>query len=414
MRKWFTNATARQHRGHPMRSHPNRTHLRLELLEDRRLLSVFPGEIHVNTVTAGDEFDSDNAMDASGRSVVVWTDLISGNSDVKAQRFTSSGTKAGGEIVVAGTSASESAPAVAISGNTFVVVWEENPAGNFDVRGEQFDLGTGALICSFTVAATTLNEFDPDVAAAAGNVPGQGLGAFVVTYTRLGTGNVNDDVIAQMRRTDVAGCPPLTTFFVANSATDESHARVARAADGSFSVAYEVDYSSTDSDIRLERRSPSGAWLGEPAIAGYGVVTRETSPAVAMDTLGNAVVVWQHLAAAGNNDVTARKISNTGALGGFMSVAGQSGDETNPAVALRSNGSFVVAYEVYGGIWVREYNSSTATWVTAAKLGSDRSEPAISIADGGSDDGGYLITFTKRNAPDDYLTGVFGRYGHLP
>src|SRR4051794_19235767 len=73
---------------------------RLESLEDRVVLSVFPGEIHVNNTIAGNQFDSDNATDITGRSVVVWTSNDAGNDNIRAQRYDASGSKVGGEIVV--------------------------------------------------------------------------------------------------------------------------------------------------------------------------------------------------------------------------------------------------------------------------------------------------------------------------
>src|SRR5262245_7143719 len=90
----------------------------LEALEGKQLLSLGPQIVGtVNTKTINAQYGSDNATNAGGDSVVVWTDTWSPtDTDIRAQRYNSFGAKVGPEIIVAFSSAREYDPSVAIDG----------------------------------------------------------------------------------------------------------------------------------------------------------------------------------------------------------------------------------------------------------------------------------------------------------
>src|SRR5262245_9544903 len=116
---------------------------RLETLEGRQLLSLGAEvAVPVNTTTRSAKFESASASSASGSSVVVWTDTFSATDhDIRAQRFSSLGSKVGAELVVAASTKDERSPSVAMDdlGN-FVVSWTETqPGGDTNVVAKRFN-----------------------------------------------------------------------------------------------------------------------------------------------------------------------------------------------------------------------------------------------------------------------------------
>ena len=125
----------------------------LEALEGRQLMSLGAEMIGtVNTTTRNAQFDSDNATNFDGQTVVVWTDTFSTTDhDIRAQRFNPSGGKVGPEIVVSFSSLDESHPRVAIDGaGRFEVAWTQTLSnGDSNVVAQRFDangVATGSLI----------------------------------------------------------------------------------------------------------------------------------------------------------------------------------------------------------------------------------------------------------------------------
>ena len=140
------------------------------------MLSVFAGEIHVNNTTVGNQSDSDNATNAIGRSVAVWTSL-DGPTATSGPSGTTRRDQGGPEILVAGTAASDTEPAVSIdNAGNFVVVWTQGAGVGRNVLGQRFNAGGAPVGGLMGVAATNLPEFDPDVAVATGAVAGKAPG----------------------------------------------------------------------------------------------------------------------------------------------------------------------------------------------------------------------------------------------
>ena len=132
-------------------------------------------------------------------------------------------------------------------------------------------------------------------------------------------------------------------FVVVASAKDETSSSVAMAPSGAFDIVYHVSASSTDDDILLNRYSSSGALLASNVGVARGPA-RERKLDIAMDSAGNAVVVYQTFNGFGDFDVKARRVSIGGSVGSEIIARASGDDEFNPSVALApTGGSFVVA-----------------------------------------------------------------------
>jgi hypothetical protein len=131
----------------------------LARLFDRDGVAVGP-QFKVNGVSAGMQRDPHVAMDADGDFVVVWQDEAGNDGSgfgVFARRFDAQGNALGPQFsVAAGTLGNQRDPHVAMDfvGN-FVVTWESDVSGTFDVMMRRFDRNGVALSGDMVVHADT-------------------------------------------------------------------------------------------------------------------------------------------------------------------------------------------------------------------------------------------------------------------
>jgi hypothetical protein len=133
------------------------------------------------------------AADSGGAFVVVWRDKRNGPGDIYAQIFDASGLAAGENFPVnddAGT-AEQSLPSVGtISGNRFVVAWEDGREGRLKIYGQIFSFSGERFGGNFSVndGGGSSSQRNPSVAGSSG-------GAFAVAWED--ERNVNLDIYAQ-------------------------------------------------------------------------------------------------------------------------------------------------------------------------------------------------------------------------
>jgi hypothetical protein len=357
----------------------------------------------VNTVTVGNQLDSDNASAGDNLSVVVWTDYTStSNSEVHAERFVA-GVKSGPEIVVDSASPHDTGPAVAMTRNgDFVVAWTRTVSGDSNVMARRFH-GNGVPVGpTFTVAGTKVREFAPDVAMGADD-------RFVVSYTAV---EPDPSGLPMKTSLDVqsklylngGNAPPLA-IWVAASSRDESHSSVAMVPDGLFDVAYQVD--TGNGDVRLKRYATNGALLASDSVAATNAA--EGAPSLAIDNAGNTVVAYEKLVN-GPKAILARRVTNKDVVSPEFVIRKNGDDHRAPAVALsNSGGRFVVAYEslIQGSVHVEATEMSGGNNPSGPfDAGPRRLGPAISVDALDR----YLLTYTSNDGSD---LNIRGRRGHL-
>ncbi|WP_404307819.1 DUF4347 domain-containing protein [Neorhodopirellula lusitana] len=117
------------------------------------------GEFLVNTSSGSTEYDASVSMNTNGEFVVVWDD----SSGVHAQRFDSSGAKAGSTIDVDGASAAGNADVAMHSDGSFVVTWRDT--GEEDIFFRRYDNSGSALDNAQQINAEVLflNSFDSSI-----------------------------------------------------------------------------------------------------------------------------------------------------------------------------------------------------------------------------------------------------------
>ncbi|MET0411785.1 MAG: hypothetical protein ABW217_10850 [Polyangiaceae bacterium] len=245
-----------------------------------------PGqEFRVNTATEGVQQSSSVAMTAKGDFVIAWQSEIAGSGDeIRARRFDACGLPRSGEIAVNRvTAGNQNAPAVAASGNGFVVVWQSLVASNYVIRARRFD------------------------------DHGMALG---------------DDIAVDTRPRDLHGAPAVVMH--------ES---------GSFVVVWESSVHGSF-EIRARRFDANGVAQGGEIAVNASSASSQRVPAVAMDRAGNFVVTWRSNVN-GSFEIQAQRFDARGvAQGPELAVNSvQVGDQLAPAVAMAAGGDFVIAWE---------------------------------------------------------------------
>ena len=269
----------------------------------------------------------------------------------------------------------------------FVVAWVDGRASGLqgDVRVRAFNASGTPRTDALTVANSPKSEYDPDVAAS--------NGSFVVSYT-MDYSDTDWDVYAHRYTVAPHGeVSDAGSFPVATSGSYEYGASVAMAPDGSFAIAYNFVTPSNLGDVLLNRYSPSGVSIA-PGVVVAGTADGESSPDIAMDSAGNAVIAYRKYDPNTHEfDIKARRMSSSGAVGGEINVRSTSRDEDGPSVALApTGGQFVVAYFVNGQTELAEVS---ATDSVKAILGPVDGAEAVVSVDGL---GRYTVTYQKFDA----------------
>jgi hypothetical protein len=280
-------------------------HASIDRLEERALLAVTPvgPETLVNTSVAGGQgfFSSVSgegqvnsvAADANGNYVVVWEGNGVGDSlGVFAQRFLVDGTPQGSEVRVNSTTAGDQrAPVVAMADDgSFAVAWDTPNPGTSKNRP--------AVIARVYNANGTARTGEIQVTAFSnrdGHFP-----------TGIGMDSSGNFVVSISSWSGDLGGPGYNSGI--------------------------VDF---------QRVSVSGQLQGKLTTA-YTANLANNSCAVAMDAVGNFVMVWS-----GDSSIQAQRFDNTGKKLGSVITTGWNG---NPSIARRDSGGFVIAGSRNAGV----------------------------------------------------------------
>lgn len=297
-------------------------------------------------------------------------------------------------------------PAVALrSDGGFVVAWESDGAD-----GDEF----GIRFRRFTVAGAGLgNEAGVnDVVAFTQRLPAIGVDSSDRFRIAWQTEVVQNDFGVATRPFAADGTPEAVQFPV-NLATAgfQHNADIAVAADGSFVVVWQDDGQQAAQDIFLRTFDADGdPTSGEIAVnQSEGFFRRR--PAVAMDAVGNLVVVWEAEIVGEEQNIYARRFDSAGTplSDEFRVNATVAGGQKEPDVARRGTGEFLVVWESLGqdgdgvGVYGQRYSAlgvaSGSEFRVNLGTAVSQFEPSVGLAS----DGTAVVAFR------DISRGVLGR-----
>lgn len=396
--------------------------------------SAFGAPFLVNTTTIGDQTSPAVAMGEDGRFVIVWTgDSGDGTTDVYAKRFNSLGAVVGAEFKVNNfTATDQNMPTVSMNAmGQFAIAWvsshpsvtESETDAEKSIFAQWYDSAGGT-----TGDEVLVHNYVKD----AQESPSIGLdaaGNFAIAWQSINQDGSTWGVYARQFRADKTAVQPAE--FLVNETTDQLQRLVGIGvrADGSFVVAWEntaqgtSDGSSTDIYRRefFADGTPDGhenivnSWTGGP----------QTLPVVARVSTGNYGIFWMGQGFSHVDGVHGRlfdvNLSNDPGtpsrvpVGGQFLVGARLGFETSsPAIAVNSDGSFMVAFESFEedgsgfGIFAQRFNANgTAIANSRVQVNTaavdDQSAPAMA-----TDGAGNVLIVWQSNDADGY--GVFGQW----
>jgi hypothetical protein len=320
------------------------------------------GQFQVNTYITDRQSVPDVATDGDGNLVVVWSSSGQDGSyqSVQGQRYDSSGLLLGEEFQInTDFTGGQYFPAVAAGGDgSFVVVWWNSNSAQ--VKAQRYDGAGAPQGGEFQVGIGSFFYPYPDVAMNA-------AGEFVVTWAQSGDFS-RSDIGAQ--RYDSSGNALGAELLVNDTYVQYIQQRpaVASTAAGDFVVVWEsfTFHGGVLNGIHARRFASNGTAVGSEFEVNTNATIAQVDAAVAMATNGSFVVTWERYVALNQQHVFGQRYDSSGTpLGGeFLVGSLTETDQHDPVVAAASNGSFMVAWSGYSsydddtaGIRARYYNS---------------------------------------------------------
>ncbi len=409
----------------------------------------------------------DIAIDPSGNFVVVWSDDRNGDADIYAQRYAADGTPLGSNFKINDDSVSavQYSPSIAIDGfGNFVAVWTDkrnDPEGDIYAQrylwdgtalGENFkvnddnqhakqktpsvamdDSGNffvvwedrrnsflGDIYAQFYAkngSATSKNfKVNDDTNAKGQNEPSVAVnnsGNFVVIwndYRNSYFSNIFIQLYAQN------GTPLGNNFMNNESGTSKQiKPSIAVDAQGNFAIVWEDARYDNHIDIFGQRFTSNGTALGKNfKINDDNDFSHQNSPAIAMGSSGNFIVVWVDERDDFRGDIYAQRYAADGtALGGNFKVNDDSGSnlQDDPVVVIDKNGNFIILWiDTRNGssnIYAQRYDFNGTALGGNFKLNNDNSRFSSSFSVG-MDGSGNIIVVWEDYRDDDKLD-VFGQ-----
>lgn len=253
----------------------------------------------VNSTSAGQQLEPAVGMSADESFVVVWQDdsNLNGLYEVRARGFNTDGTERFPQFQVnVGSSGQQLRPDIACAANkNFVVVWDDDSDsdGLFQVHTRGFNADGTELFSEFTVnTGSAGQQFASQIAM-------DPLGNFVVVWHDDRDENGLFEIKGRGFNAD--GSESIAQFTVNSSSSGQQIApSIAMAANGDFVVAFGDD---RDQDENFQVKARGFNADGTELIAQFTVNTssagQQSNPSVAMDSDGNFAVAYNH---DGDND----------------------------------------------------------------------------------------------------------------
>ena len=353
--------------------------------------------------TSNNQYRPKIAMDVSGNFVVVWRDYRSSSDyDIYGQLFDASGSKVGSNFLVNddGISSSQYDPSCAMdSAGNFVVVWEDNRNGNYDIYGQRFDENgdTTGLGGNFLINDDVGSSYQYDPSVSMDN-----SGNFTVVWRDYRDGNY--DIYGQLY--DNTGSPSGSNFRIDQGIGAVSYDPDVSMDDNYFVVVW--DDARCNRSIYKRRYNHNGTPVGnEVMVNDIDGTKNQEYPAIDMNTSGNGVITWSDYRSGS---------------GIYFQMMDSNGDTTGinrrinygytPDVSVFRDGSFIITYRYSNIIYCQMYypTGDTSGGLIAVNdtTGGNRYDPTIDI----DTTGNFIITwFDYRNGNSDIYAQRFNSVG---
>lgn len=377
------------------------------------------GEFQVNTTTFVGQLAPAVAINTNGQFIVTWTrgSLLAGGADIYAQRFDAQGNPQGSEFLVnTYTDNFQGNPDIAMNlAGDFVVVWESSSQDGslYGVYGQQFKSDGTKIGSEFPVNSFTANDQERPA------VVMDPSGGFTVTWESDGQDGSAEGIYGQRF---TSGGHYLGSEFQVNTYTTNDQRTPAVAVDASGDVL--VAWSSDGQDGSLWGVHAQRYMMSDSLA--YQVNTFQSGslvePDIAMDTMGNFVIVWQSGGQDGfEQGVFGQRFAADGtALGSEFQVnTFTQSDQIRPSVAMDADGDFAVVWassfqdgSEYG-IYGQRYDANGVAQGGEFRINTTTNMDQRNPSAGMDADGNFVVVWRSEGQDGSGGANIYGqRYAH--
>lgn len=276
--------------------------------------------------------------------LVVWQADVSGDYEIVGVRVDSAGAPIGSSFAISDPGTSQFAPDVAYDpiNDRYIVVWVSDFSGTLtdtDIAGRFIPWdGPSASLAPFGINGALTGQWHPSVAVS------QAIGEFLVVWSNIETATPAW-ISAQRWATDGSGSVT-PAFDITSGPEYRINPKVAwNDVESQYLVVYERFIGGNEEDVYGTRLTWAGAVLGtEIGIAGWSDEENQVDVA---SCRGDYLVVWKGGVDAGSK-VYARAVLGDGSVGAVVSnLTGPHPRENQPSVACNENGAeYVMTWEL--------------------------------------------------------------------
>ncbi|MDB5772902.1 MAG: tandem-95 repeat protein, partial [Burkholderia sp.] len=242
-------------------------------------------------------------------------------------------------------------------------------------------------------------------------------GGFVVTWASdSGNGADDDGWSIRAQRFSADGSKAGVEFVVNKGIKgDQDQPVVSVAADGQFVIAWRSDASS-GSDIYVRHFDANGVALRSDVLV-VNSDGSQANPAIAINSDGSYVVAWQSNKGGSGKSIFAQRFnSDDSRLGAEFRVNTYDiNDQTRPTVATDGNGAFVIAWTstdqdgsgdgVYAQLFASDGTKAGSEFRVNTYTNNDQDLPAAAMDGNGS----FIISWSSRKQDDPASTGIYAQ-----
>lgn len=291
----------------------------------------------------------------------------------------------------------------------FVVAYEAPDADGSGIYARLYDPSQAAFDIAFAVnQTTTLSQIDPK----AFMLPN---GNFVITWVGF---DVSDQGVFA-RLFDANGMP-LTNEFQVNTHTMDfqREASISGDANGNFIITWSSnnqEMGGGSTGVYAQRYNSSAMPVGPEFLVNTTIINAERFPQVAMAPNGSFVITWQSSAQDGDSEgVFARRfdVSGNPLSGEFQVNEYVTGIQGTEKIAMDGVGNFIIVWQSngqdgdLGGIYAKRYASNGTVLQSEFMVNSVTVGYQIDPSVGMNANGDFVVSFTGN---DGSLDGVFAR-----
>jgi uncharacterized membrane-anchored protein len=307
------------------------------------------------------------AVDSSGNAVAVWQQHDGTRNNIWSNRYRAATGRWGtAELIETDAGDARNPQVAADSSGNAVAVWFQNDGTRFNIWSNRYTVATGRWGTAELIQDNAGNAYHPQVAVdSSGNT-------VAVWYQYDGTSYRN---IWSNRYTAATGTWGTAELIETDNAEDAYYPQVAVDSSGNAVVVW-YQYNGTRNNIWSNRYTAVAGTWGTAELIETDNAGSARDPQVAVDSSGNAVAVWYQYDGTRTNISSNRYTASAGSWGTAELIEmDNAGPAYSPQVAVDSSGNAVVVWYQFDGtsdnIWSNRYTAATGTWETAELIETD-------------------------------------------